>query len=86
MYKSSDYSVLLRMHPTNPTVSGGSDIGTHPGSKGDQKSEDDPVKEDVASSKSVMIIMIVAPVCAGVAFIIISCILLVWYMRYVYFL
>ncbi|XP_048762556.1 tyrosine-protein phosphatase Lar-like isoform X5 [Ostrea edulis] len=81
LYKSSDYSVLLRMHPTNPTVSGGSDIGTHPGSKGDQKSEDDPVKEDVASSKSVMIIMIVAPVCAGVAFIIISCILLVWYMR-----
>ena len=59
--------------------------GPFPGTKGSQDAEDDPLKEDVASSKSYMIIMIVAPVCAGVALVIIGCILLVWYMRYVHF-
>ncbi|XP_062594902.1 receptor-type tyrosine-protein phosphatase F-like isoform X2 [Saccostrea cucullata] len=75
LYKSSDYSAYLRVHPK------GSYLVPNEGSP--SAKEDDPTigKESVASSKSVMIIMIVAPVCAGVAFIIIVCILVVWYMR-----
>ncbi|XP_078318089.1 receptor-type tyrosine-protein phosphatase delta-like isoform X3 [Crassostrea virginica] len=78
LYTSSQYSPLLRLHP-NPSLVG--ETGPFPGTKGSQDAEDDPLKEDVASSKSYMIIMIVAPVCAGVALVIIGCILLVWYMR-----
>lgn len=70
---------MFRLHHTNPTIS---DI-LYPGSTGSQEESSESLKEDVANSKSVMIIMIVAPVCAGVVLVIIGCILLVWYMRYV---
>lgn len=79
LYKSSEYSVMFRLHHTNPTISDTKNL--IPGSTGSQDGSSDPLKEDVANSKSVMIIMIVAPVCAGVVLVIIGCILLVWYMR-----
>lgn len=83
LYKSSEYSVLFHLQHSNPTSS---DPGyLPPGSTGSQEESSGPLKEDVANSKSVMIIMIVAPVCAGVVLVIIGCILLVWYMRYVQF-
>nr|XP_034313381.1 receptor-type tyrosine-protein phosphatase F isoform X4 [Crassostrea gigas] len=79
LYKSSEYSVLFHLQHSNPTKS---DPGyLTPGSTGSQEESSGPLKEDVANSKSVMIIMIVAPVCAGVVLVIIGCILLVWYMR-----
>ncbi|XP_063436360.1 tyrosine-protein phosphatase Lar-like [Mytilus trossulus] len=41
----------------------------------------DQASPNVPNSKSVMIIVSVVPVCAGVTLIIIGCILLIWYMR-----
>ena len=43
--------------------------------------ESDSQSRNVPSSKSLMIIMIVAPVCADIALIIFGCILLAWYTR-----
>ena len=90
LYKSSQYSEIVR--PGGPGFGGRDPTFPIPPNipEDDPRvrdpnavNADDVVKEDVANSKSLMIIMIVAPVCIGAALIIIGCILLVWYMRLV---
>ncbi|VDI79183.1 receptor-type tyrosine-protein phosphatase delta [Mytilus galloprovincialis] len=75
LYTTSDYSAPITLGPyirqlPRPIAPSPGDTDTV-----------DQASPNVPNSKSLMIIMIVAPVCAGVALIIIGCILLVWYMR-----
>ena len=73
LYTTSGYSAPITLGPYY--------IPDRPISRPVEPQDPDSQSRNVPSSKSLMIIMIVAPVCAGVALIIFGCILLVWYMR-----